>query len=138
MFVFRPKARRACLKDHRQWHLLHDILEDKKFDVKKLTKIPKEFTIVINFKWTGGSRYAPDHVVNPNSIWASVIKFTHSTIISTMIFYNVDYITKQLFYDKNILKLFEIFYLSQYFFQLDMVFIADSQTGFCSGLLWKH
>ena len=29
-----------------------------------------------------------------------------------MIFYNVDYITKQLFYDKNILKLFEIFYLS--------------------------
>ena len=27
-----------CLIDHRQWHLWYDILENKKFDVKKLTE----------------------------------------------------------------------------------------------------
>ena len=42
------------------------------------------------------------------------------------------------FNDKNIIKLFEIFYLSYYFAQLNLVFIADSHTGFCSGLHWKH
>ena len=30
------------------------------------------------------------------------------------------------------------FHGSKYFFQLNLVFIADSCTGFCSGLLWKH
>ena len=30
-----PKEGRACLIDHRQWHLWYDILENKKFDVKK-------------------------------------------------------------------------------------------------------
>ena len=35
--------------DHRQWHLRYDILENKKFDVKKLIpKITEEFTIVTN------------------------------------------------------------------------------------------
>ena len=27
---------------------------------------------------------------------------------------------------------------SKYFFQLNLVFIADSRTGFCTKLLWKH
>ena len=31
-----------------------------------------------------------------------------------------------------------IFAAANTFFQLNLVFIADSRTGFCSGLLWKH
>ena len=33
---------------------------------------------------------------------------------------------------------FWIFAAANGFFQLNLVFIADSCTGFCSGLLWKH
>ena len=33
---------------------------------------------------------------------------------------------------------FWIFVTANTFFLLNMVFIADSHTGFCSGLLWKH
>ena len=33
---------------------------------------------------------------------------------------------------------FWIFVAANTFFLLNMVFIADSRTGFCSGLLWKH
>ena len=33
---------------------------------------------------------------------------------------------------------FWIFASANTFFQLNLVFIADSRTGFCSGLLWKH
>ena len=44
-----PKEGRACLINHRQWHLLYDTFENKKFYVKKLTKnIGRVFTIVIN------------------------------------------------------------------------------------------
>ena len=46
-------------------------------------------------------------------------KFKHSTIISMMMFCNVNFIIKQLFLDKNIIKLFDIFYLSQHFFQVE-------------------
>ena len=33
---------------------------------------------------------------------------------------------------------FWIFAAANTFFQLNLVFTADSRTGFCSGLLWKH
>ena len=34
----RSKEGRACLIDHRQWHLWYDIDENKKSDVKELAK----------------------------------------------------------------------------------------------------
>ena len=33
---------------------------------------------------------------------------------------------------------FWIFVTANTFLELNMVFIADGRTGFCSGLLWKH